>query len=176
MVENIKLEDGKVMFNGVPFIFGLLKSTYYMDKELEKVLGDGWKKIQYECGLNESRAALHGYLNMFHSGTKTQKLIQLLPGPTIKLLLYQWNKLGIGRLELILEDHSKPQFVFRLHFSPEALAYLEHEKAKEQVCYNILGNIMGAADFIYPGIEGVETKCLAKGDPYCEFVFQIPKK
>jgi predicted hydrocarbon binding protein len=176
MADTIKLEEGKVTFNGVPFIFGLLKSTYYTEKELEKILGEDWKRVMYECGLNESRDAMQGYIAMFHNDSMVQKLIHLLGGPLLKFLLYQWNKLGIGRLEIVSHDHSKLKFVLRLHFSPEALTYLEHEKSKEPVCYEALGNMMGGAELIYPGIEGTETKCLAKGDPYCEFVFQMPKK
>jgi predicted hydrocarbon binding protein len=175
-VDTIKLENGKVTLNGVPFIFGLLKSTYYMEKELEKVLGEEWKRVMYECGLNESRDALQSYIAMSNRDPKVQKLIHLSGEPLTKFLLYQYNKLGIGRLELITEDSSKSLMVLRLHFSPEALTYLEHEKSKEPVCYEALGNIMGGAEFIYPGISGVETKCLAKGDPYCEFLFRIPKK
>ena len=176
MVETIKLEKGKVTMNGVPFTFALMKSTYYMYKELENVLGDDWKKIVYERGKGESREAFQGYLNMFHNDPKVQKLIHLFRGPAIKFLVYQFNKLGVGRLELISEDSSQSRFVFRLYFSPTALTYLEHEKAKEPVCYDMAGCLAGAAELIYPGIEAVETKCLAKGDPYCEFIMQIPKK
>lgn len=175
-VDTLKLEKGKVTFNGVPFTFGLLKSTYYMEKELEKVLGDDWKRVMYECGLNESRDALQGYTSLFHNNFGVQRLIHLLGGPLLNFLLYQWNKLGIGRLELISHDYSKMQFVLRLHFSPEALTYLEHEKSKEPVCYEALGNMMGGAELIYPGIRGIETKCLAKGDPYCEFLFKMPSR
>jgi predicted hydrocarbon binding protein len=175
-VDTIKLEDGEVTLNGVPFIFGLLKSTYYMEKELEKVLGEGWKKIQYECGLNESRDAFQGYIAMSHNDPEIQRIMASGKDETLKFLLDQFNKLGIGRLELISRDPSEPRFVFRLHFSPEALTYLEHERPNKPVCYEAAGCMAGGAGFIYPDIEIVETKCLAKGDPYCEFVATIPKK
>lgn len=91
-------------------------------------------------------------------------------------MVHQYNKLGIGRLELISEDPSKPLLVLRLHFSPWALTCLEHEKPKEPVCCEAAGSMAGGAGFVYPGIEIVETKCMAQGYPYCEFVAEIPKK
>jgi predicted hydrocarbon binding protein len=176
MAETIKLEDGKVTMNGVPFTFVLMNSVYYQYKELEKALGKDWKKLVYERGKNESEESIRGYFSMTHNHPNIQKIVRLFHGPLITFLTYQYNKLGIGRLELVAEDPSKPLIVLRLYFSPIALTYLEHEKAKEPVCYEFAGTMAGGAEFIYPGIEIVETKCLAKGDPYCEFVATIPKK
>jgi predicted hydrocarbon binding protein len=161
--------------SGVPFTFTLTKSVYYMYKELENVLGNDWKKLEYERGKDESREAVPTYLNMIHNDRRVQKLIRLFHGPAIKFLAYQYNTLSLGRLELILEDSSKPLFVYRMYFSPTALTYLEHEKAKEPVCYETAGRMAGAAELIYPGMEVVETKCLAKGDPYCEFIISLPR-
>jgi predicted hydrocarbon binding protein len=38
------------------------------------------------------------------------------------------------------------------------------------------GFFSDGASTAYPGLEAVETKCMAKGDPYCEFVVTFPKK
>lgn len=176
MVDTINLKDGKLTVSGVPFTFVLMKSAYYQYKELEKALGEDWKKLVYERGKRESEESIKAYLSIFHNDPNVQKLIGLFGGPLTRFLVSQYNTLGVGRLELIREDSSKPSLVFRLRFSPIALAYLEHEKAKEPVCYEAAGSMAGGLEFIYPGIEIVETKCLAKGDPYCEFVATIPRK
>lgn len=176
MAKTIKLEEGRVTMNGVPFTFTLMKSAYYTYKELENVLGEGWKKLVYERAKGESEEAIRGYLSMFHNDPSIKKLFRLFHGPLIKFLVYQYNKLGIGRLELISEDPSKPLLVFRLYFSPFALTYLEHERPNKPVCYEAAGSMAGGAGFVYPEIEIVETKCLAKGDPYCEFIATIPKR
>lgn len=48
-------------------------------------------------------------------------------------------------------------------------------ESKEPVCHFIRGFIAGVCDTMFHGItECAETKCLAKGDPFCEF--QVKKK
>lgn len=176
MVDTIKLEKGRLTMTGLPFTFILMKSAYFTYKELEKALGDDWKRMVYERGKCESEESIKGYLSIVHAHPSAQKLVSLFHGPLIKFLVYQYNKLGLGHLEIIKEDPSKPLIILRVHFSPIALTYLEHENAKEPVCYELAGSMAGGAGFIYPCMEIVETKCLAKGDPYCEFVATIPKK
>lgn len=176
MFETIKLEEGKVTMSGVPFTFTLMKSVYYTYKELEKALGKDWEKLIYECSKVESREAFQGYLRIFRNNPQAQKLIFIFRRPVIKFFIYQYNRLGVGRLELVSGDHSKPLYIFRMYFSPTALAYLEHEKSKKPVCTDFAGTLAGPGELVYPGIEVIETKCLAKGDPYCEFVLSLPKK
>ena len=175
-VDTIKLEKGKVTMNGVPFTFTLTKSIYYQQKELEKVLGENWKKLAYKCGQDDSRDALQAYLTIFRNEPEMQKLMSSAPYEGLKFLVHQYNGVGKGRLELIVKDPSKPVYVVRLHFSPIALVYLEHEQANEPVCYHFAAFCSGAVGLFHPGIEATETKCLAKGDPYCEFICEIPKK
>jgi len=175
-VDNLKLEKGKVTLNSIPVTFTLLKSVYYQQKELKKVLGDNWKKLAYERGRDDSRDALQAYLTLLRNEPEMQKLMSSPVVEAIKFLMHQYNTLGLGRVELITEDLSKPLFVFRLHFSPIALVYLEHEQAKESVCYHFGAFCAGAIGLFCPGIEARETKCMAKGDPYCEFVASIPKR
>jgi predicted hydrocarbon binding protein len=58
----------------------------------------------------------------------------------------------------------------------EALVTIENSvlargiETKEPVCYSIRGFIAGVSDVMFhTSTECLETKCLAKGDPYCEF-------
>lgn len=176
IVDTIKFEEGRVTMTGMPFAFTLMKSTYFTYKGLEKVLGKDWKRVVYQRGKNESEESIQGYLSILRKHPSIQKIVQVFHGPLIKFLVYQYNKLGLGILELVKEDPSKPLIILRVRFSPVAQTYLEHEKSKDTVCAELAGSVAGGAGFVYPGIEAVETKCMAKGDRYCEFVLELPKR
>ena len=182
MIETMKLEKGKVTMCDMPFIFTFTKSIYYMQKELEKVLGEKWKKIFYERGREDGMFTNTNYLAMFRDEPRIKKLL-LADKPdsqnkidSLKFGLNEFNKLGLGKVELVSADSAKPRFIFRYYFSPIALAYLEHKKTTEPMCYHFTGVWAGGTSILYPGVEAVETKCMAKGDPYCEFIVEIPKK
>ena len=175
MVDTIKLEEGKVTMCNLPLTFTFTKSVYYTQKELEKTLGDKWKKIVYECGKIDGAVCNSNFAAMFHTDPDMIKLISD-KSQGFNFCVTEYNRMGKGKLEAIKGDTEKFSFILRMYFSPIALAYLEHEKITEPVCYHIAGLFVGAGNIFYPGIEAVETKCLAKGDPYCEFVIEIPKK
>jgi predicted hydrocarbon binding protein len=163
MTDTLKLEEGKVTICNVPFTFTLTKSVYYLQKELEKVLGDKWKKIAYECGKIDGAVCNSNFAAMFHNDPDLMKIITD-KSLGFDFLVAEYNKMGKGKLEIVKENTEKFSFILRMYFSPIALAYLEHETAKEPVCYHISGLFIGGANIFYPGIEGVETKCMAKGD------------
>lgn len=175
MIDTMKLEKGEVTMCDMPFIVTFTKSIYYTQKELEKVAGNAWKKIAYECGKIDGTVCNSNYFAMFHDNPEAQKILSdRLAG--FKFCVSEFNRMGKGLLEIIEADAENCHFVLRMYFCGIALAYLEHEKTTEPVCYHFTGIWAGGANIFYPGVEAVETKCMAKGDPYCEFVIEIPKK
>ena len=174
MVETIKLEEGKVTMCNMPIIFTFTKSMYYIQKELETALGERWKKIVYECGKLDGTVCNSNYLALFHNDSEVKKLYSN-KFEAFKFCVAEFNKMGKGKLEIIEVDTDKIHFVLRFYLNGIALAYLEHEKTTEPVCYHFAGVFAGATSVIYPGVEVVETKCMAKGDQYCEFVAELPK-
>jgi predicted hydrocarbon binding protein len=175
MIETLKLEEGKVTMCNIPFIFTFTKSIYYMQKELEKVAGKDWKKICYDCGKVDCISCNINYRSMYRDDPLVQKLFSD-QFEAFKFCVEELNRMGKGRLEITLTDNGKLPFVLRFYFSPIALAYLEHDNSKEPVCHHFAGIWAGGTTMIYPGAEVTETKCVAKGDPYCEFVIEIPTK
>lgn len=175
MIETMKLEEGKVTMCDMPLIVTFTKSIYYMQKELEKVAGEAWKKIAYECGKIDGTVCNSNYFALFHDDLEIKKLYSN-KFEAFKFCVAEFNRMGKGRLEIVKADSDKIYFVLRFYLNGIALAYLEHEKTTEPICYHFAGVFAGATQIIYPGVEAVETKCMAKGDPYCEFVVEIPKK
>lgn len=175
MIETIKLEEGRVTLCNMPIIFTFTKSMYYIQKELENTLGEKWKKIAYECGKIDGFECNSNYIAIFHDNPELKKLFSN-KFEAFKFCVGEFNKMGKGKLEIVETDADKVHFVLRFYLNGIALAYLEHEKTTETVCYHFAGVFAGATNAIYPGVEVIETKCMAKGDPYCEFVAELPKK
>ena len=176
MIDTLKVEEGSITLNNVPYTFTMSKSIYYIQKELESLLGEKWKRIVYERGKADALDTVFGYISLIR-GIPLQKIMSIFDRSVgFKFYVDEYNRLGIGRVEVKESIPSKPLFVFRLHFSPVGLAYLEHQKSTDSVCYHFAGVLAGGANNVYPGIEATETKCIGKGDPYCEFILQIPKK
>jgi predicted hydrocarbon binding protein len=175
MIETLKLEEGKVTMCNVPFIFTFTKSIYYTQKELQKVAGDSWKKIAYECGKTDVTVLQSNYFAMFHDDPEVKNLISDRLA-SFEFCVDEFNKMGKGKLEIIEEDAEKFRFILRMHFCGIALAYLEHEMTLEPICYNFAGIFAAGTNSFFPGVEAVETKCMAKGDPYCEFIIEVSKK
>jgi predicted hydrocarbon binding protein len=174
MIDTMKLEKGEVTLCNMPIIFTFTKSMYYMQKELEKALGEKWKKIVYDCGKIDGLVVNQNYVAMFHDDSEVQKLYSN-KFEAFKFCVAEFNKLGKGKLEIIEADTAKIHIVLRFYLNGIALAYLEHEKTTEPICCHFAGVFAGATDVIYPGVEVVETKCMAQGYPYCEFVAELPK-
>jgi predicted hydrocarbon binding protein len=175
MIETLKLEEGQVTMCDLPIIFSFTKSIYYTQKELEKVLGDKWKRLIYECGKNDAMFVVSSYLKLSQNQEEITELL-LAGKPNYKNKVEslqfcgdQFNKMGLGYIENVAQDVNKLRFVLRFYFSPIGQAYLEHEKTKEPVCHYFSGLFAGTTSIMYPGSESIETKCIAKGDPYCEF-------
>jgi len=175
LMETMKLEEGKVTICNIPFIITFTKSIYYTQKELENVLGEKWRKVSYDSGKTDALACYSSYIKSSRFAPFIKYLVSN-GAASFKFCVEEFNKMGKGRLEIMNEDANIPKFLVRLYFSPIALAYLEHHGTSKPVCHHIAGIFAGAGLINYPGIEATETKCMAKGDPYCEFVIEIPKK
>jgi len=88
---------------------------------------------------------------------------------------------GQGTVELVSMKKEVPELVFRLNKSTIAECYGKSDHAVDHL---FRGLVTGAMVVVFKNesLEGVETKCVAKGDPFCEFVikpknlFDVSKK
>lgn len=174
LVDTLNLDKGRLSLSTVPFAIFLTKSIYHMQEELKKHTGDSWKKILYDSGKTDAFVANTSYLHIC-AEEKNSKELLTDNKKAVDFLVREYNKIGKG--ELIVE-YAPEQFksFIMLKYSPIALEYVEHGGSKEQVCYYFAGVYAGSMSIFHPGAEGKETKCMAKGDPHCEFVISLPKK
>ncbi|HLC79365.1 MAG TPA: 4-vinyl reductase [archaeon] len=76
---------------------------------------------------------------------------------------------GWGYIELIEYDRSKHHSLFRLQKSPISLALGKYDKAIDHVERGLIVGSLREIEQDYE-IEGIETKCICKGDSYCEII------
>ncbi|MFH1752210.1 MAG: 4-vinyl reductase, partial [archaeon] len=75
-------------------------------------------------------------------------------------------------------DLKEPEFVWRFNDNQIALAYKkEFGKSKKAICHTLRGYFTGTASNVCgKELEAIETKCMAKGDAFCEFVIKEKSK
>ncbi|EFO81828.1 PAS/PAC sensor signal transduction histidine kinase [Oscillochloris trichoides DG-6] len=90
-------------------------------------------------------------------------------GPT----LHAWEGLGLPKLAALEHDAATKKFRLLVEFKGSYLAeqYMRvMGAANEPVCWQLAGYIAGYCSEIFGmDMHCRETKCVAKGDPHCEF-------
>ena len=82
-------------------------------------------------------------------------------------MLKIFSSWGYGKLEFLELDGNKPYAKLKVTNSANAIGY---EKSTKPVCHFIRGILAGAGTIIMETeMHCLETKCVAKGDEYCEF-------
>lgn len=85
------------------------------------------------------------------------------------VLIFQAFGWGIPEIRYL--DIKKPKIVIRFHKLFES-AFVSERKT-EPYCYFFKGFITGLfSKFFKKDLSVVEVKCIAKGDPYCEFIIE----
>jgi predicted hydrocarbon binding protein len=85
--------------------------------------------------------------------------------------------IGHGNLSLSKSDMPKEEFTLKVEESSSAILYnKQFEKSKYPVCHLTRGIAAALFEIAFEKkMDAVETKCLAKGDSYCEFLVR-PRK
>lgn len=160
-------KDGKFFIWNVPGLISQLYSVVYLQRNLEK-----------ECGLDKTMNAL--YSMGFFQAENGVKIINEKFGyaKTIsdKKKLIEFNSgqaemVGSGKMKLVRVDFQNNLFIIKM----KSNIALEYKKffglQKNSVDHFVRGALSG---LISPIIEKetlcIETKCVAMGNPFCEFV------
>jgi predicted hydrocarbon binding protein len=118
--------------------------------------GSGGSVISYQEGVAIGSRWVAQLRSVFHGDLRT-----LIP-EAIKL----YSAMGIGRAEFIVASFDSLQFVLRLHHNIEC----EGKRTEKPNSQWIRGHLAGAAMAAFDAqLVCTETKCIAVGDPYCEF-------
>ena len=118
--------------------------------------GANGEKIVYEAGFQSGKSSWENVFSIFRPKTKEG----------LSEILQLYSAVGWGRIELLDLSMNKKSAKIRMTdlFECAGLTY-------ERGCsHYVRGHLAGAmSTFFGIDLKGVETKCLAKGDKYCEF-------
>ena len=133
--------------NELSLVFEKIKETY----------GSGGEAFLYHIGYTLGEIAGQKYL--------TEKVSEdFIKEDALAFQAYGW-----GIPEIVRIDLEEPEIIIRLHDLFES----KHAKGKKNKanCHFVRGFLAGLfTKFLGKKMFAIETKCVAKGDPYCEFL------
>lgn len=141
----------------------ILRHTIYrgLFGVIREELGPSASAIFYHIGLRAGRDAFKSHVRILKGRKDTASLVRL--GEAL------WRTVGFGRLEIVLVDTQKGRAVARVYDNFECEMF---KGSGEPQGYLTRGLLEGWFEGILgPELKSEETKCIAMGDPYCEFVF-----
>ncbi len=134
----------------------------HLQKDFERVMGPVATSIVYNSGRD--------YAQNVQSNIKQSiiKLIAKISKDMIaKKMLDVFSSWGYGKAEFLELDPEKSYAKLKVTNSANALSY---ENSTKPVCHFIRGILAGAGTIIMEKeMHCLESKCVAKGDEYCEF-------
>jgi predicted hydrocarbon binding protein len=156
----ISFQEGKFSLFGIRGVMIPSKTFAMLQYEVLKKDPDT-KEILFDVGRQQAKIAIESAKKMA-SGSSA----------IVDLLTNSVSLMGLGKLELINPNIDRGNAVFHVKDSAVASEYKRNKyKAKESVDHYLLGLLHGAVEEITSRtVTSKETKCIAKGDPYCEFV------
>tara|TARA_Y100000310_G_scaffold59310_1_gene54664 strand:- start:6304 stop:6873 length:570 start_codon:yes stop_codon:yes gene_type:complete len=160
-----KFESGLIELYGVPLTLLPLSSLVKEQKLLEE---KGMENAVYVA-------------NKLTGVEWNKNMVKKFKTKTHKQIVDEGNKVmsiaGWGEFKVIKQDVVNKEFMWRIYGSTFAKQYGSSDHA---VCNAVRGLFTGAAVFLLGKdkieLDGVETKCLAIGSEYCEFVIKERKK
>lgn len=134
----------------------LIRSSTIRDmiKGTENMLGSAATIVWWEIGKHAGKEFTRG---LVRAGTDLTEV------PTWLEMFFTQGGWGVIQSKI---DFTKKEAVIRI----ENCATARKTESKEPVCHFVRGFISGVSDVVLDDLTDCrETKCMAKGDPYCEF-------
>jgi predicted hydrocarbon binding protein len=148
------MEKGEIRIAGTDWILMSGATFRNLVKGSEDFIGSGAKVIWQQAGKHAGREFSGDLVRL---GMEFEELPAALEE--------FFTKGGWGKIR-VEADFTKKEAVVTIENSATARSI----EAKEPVCHSIRGFIAGVSDVMFhASTECLETKCIAKGDPYCEF-------
>lgn len=132
-----------------------LDKFYELLEAIKNELGDIDKDINYRLGRAAPQLTYGRFFKMFFKLGNPQLVVKRSP--------LIWSKLiTAGRLEVVRVDETGT--VGRIRSFP---------KAHPEFCKRLLGNFQGGFELTGAHVyEPTHTKCVLRGDPYCEYSYK----
>lgn len=152
------------LFSGNERVFFLGASGFKkLVEELNK-LGAGGKAILYNIGYDIGKGYAESYRKSLQEIGIKDDVKEIVEKVTICFTRFS----GLGKGEIVKESHNPIRIIFRIYdnYECEVVGYTGDFNS-----HFVRGMIAGVVEEIYnKKVLVVETKCISRGDPYCEFL------
>lgn len=160
-LQAIKFADGRVLFHRIPMIIFPAYSIAHLTMLLDRM--PKGQSILYEMGLQQGFKCA----NQSHQYWGYKKKI-------LETLMQQSDMVGTGRVEIVRQDFAGGHFVFKFVVSPIAEDIVRYyglqKRAMDHYERGILAGFVKAVAGDTREYVAIETRCVARGDQYCEVV------
>lgn len=147
--------NGEFLIIGYPTVMLSSRTFVRIQKDAERILGEGAAIIFYEAGKKV----------ILESIERFQREWKLEGEELVRGLEEFYAELGFGKFKT-----GKPGEEMLIKIENSFIAK-EYGKSEAPVCHFLRGYCAGISEILTgEKMDAEETKCLAKGDSYCEFV------
>jgi len=162
---HVDVKRGHIELMGHPVMLFRFEFLAAIQKQLEETIGASAKGILYLAGQRAAEEVLPAMAD---------RLKELPPGRDSSVALRRmsdtWATIGVGRAMITQFEPEVGRFTFRIENGTLPAAY---GPADKPVCHLWAGWAAGVAKQLFGGeAQCEEIRCLAVGDPACEFVIK----
>jgi predicted hydrocarbon binding protein len=149
---------GQITHLGVDWVLFRVEALQGMFEEVNKVLGTGSSLVWYTAGKGAGRSMA----KVFQAHLKERES----PATVFDKIARSYARWGWGRIEKALLREKTGEFIIRIYDN----AFARGQHSQTPSCYFVKGYIEGLIEKLTgKHATSEETKCMAKGDHYCEF-------
>jgi|GEM_PF-1121274 len=149
---------GRITHLGVDWVLFRVEALHGMVQEVNKVLGTGSSLVWYMAGKGAGRSMA----KVLQTHLKEKESLAAV----FDKIARSYTRWGWGRIERALLREKTGEFIIRIYDN----AFAREQHSQVPSCYFLKGYIEGLIETLTgKHATSEETKCMAKGDHYCEF-------
>ncbi|MEM2338399.1 MAG: V4R domain-containing protein [Candidatus Bathyarchaeia archaeon] len=157
-LKQIKARSRQIRRFGAGWVLLRVEALQGMFVEVNKVLGTGSSLVWYIAGKGAGRSMAKFFQTHMKEGESLKAFFNEFA--------HSFNRWGWGRIEKAFLGEETGEFIIRIYNN----AFTEVRQSRVPSCYFLKGYFEGLIEMLTGGhISSQETRCTAKGDPYCEF-------
>ena len=154
---------GRHSYLGSRFVLIRVEALQGMIEQVNKVLGTGGSLVWYIAGKGAGESMAKSLQKSFLKGNESLEDIF----DKVKDLYARW---GWGKLEKVFINEKAGIMLLRIYDNAFAIGHYSRIPS----CYYVKGYIEGFIEALTgKPVASEETKCISKGDPYCEFQIRL---
>ncbi|MBI5148912.1 hypothetical protein HZA33_04505 [Candidatus Pacearchaeota archaeon] len=169
LMRTLKIKHGlPVLLNKVDFVMFPARAMAKMVQKVGEDLGETYlNRLGYDAGLMVAKEFVES-LNWVEKGLALR----------IKSIFTMFEVMGFGKIDLKLWDTKESRILLHLINHPVIIYGIKLFGKRERICSFYMGIFSAHAHYELKvnGCNLIETQCISRGAPYCEWSYNYFKK